>query len=375
MLRRFAPALLLAVLASCSSPADNSFLPDPPDARGTPVGPNGAFSATSSLAWSAATNEFVGQAPSGGALIAMNASTGALRPLDADAPLSVRLSADGTTVAYDAFEGGTDTLALRRLALAGGASDRVTYTLGLSPHAVAVSANGAAVAWSRQAIVEFEPGPIQVAYYPAPAAARAQPLPARAAADPIETRTLVEGTPVMFSPLGDELLHHPIGGPPQLLRWTYASGSSTPFALGLPAGARGNVLRWDAGGVKSLYAIGARELWRRDATAGTDVRLLFTPGDSIASATPVWSPDGAYAAVWTLEYLPIQLVTQARLYVASVTGPPTVAVVATGTEAPGAIAFSPDSRHVGYLFGTQVRVAAVPGAGAASGSVAALRAP
>ena len=113
MHRVIAPALLLATLASCSSPADNSFLPGLPDARGTPLGPAGAFSATSSLAWSAATNELVGQAPSGGgntgALIAMNAATGALRPLDADAPLSVRLSADGTVLLWDAFDGGGDS--------------------------------------------------------------------------------------------------------------------------------------------------------------------------------------------------------------------------------------------------------------------------
>lgn len=366
MHRLIAPALLLATLASCSSPADNSFLPDAPDARGTPLGPAGAFSATTSLAWSAATNELVGQAPSGGgntgALIAMNAATGALRPLDADAPLSVRVSADGSVLLWDAFDGGGDTLSLRRAFLGGAGDERVTYAVGLSPHAFAIAPSGNLLAWSRQSLFDLEPESIRVEVYPVPLA----PATARAAGVAALSATIEPGTPVLVSPGGDAVLYRPGSGVSTYARWSAPAGPSTPYTLGLPDNARGASLRWGAAGIQALYAVGARALWRRDADAGTDTPLMFTPGDSIAAQTPVWSPDGAKAALWTLEYLPIQQVTQARLYVVNSSGPVTAAVVAVGTEPPGAIAFSPDSKRVGYLFGTQVRVANVPGAAAAA---------
>lgn len=371
MLRLLPLALLLATLASCSSPADNSFLPDAPDARGTPLGPAGAFSATTSLAWSAATNELVGQAPSGGgntgALVAMNAATGALRPLDADAPLTVRLSSDGTVVLWDAFDGGGDTLSLRRATLGGGGDERVTYAVGLSPHAFAIAPSGSLVAWSRQSLFDIEPESIRVVAFPVPVdPARAAPARATTAAQGTQFATVEPGTPVLVSPGGDALLYRPGAGASSYARWSAVTRTSTPYALGLPDNARGASLRWGAAGIQALYAIGARALWRRDADAGTDTPLMFTPGDSIAAQTPVWSPDGAKAALWTLEYLPIQQVTQARLYVVNTSGPVTAAVVAIGTEPPGAIAFSPDSKRVAYLFGAQARVADVPGAAAAA---------
>ena len=195
---------------------------------------------------------------------------------------------------YDAFENGGDTLALRRVALAVASDFLVTYTLGLSPHAFAVSQAGEAIAWTRQSVFEVEPESIRVATFVSGTTAGTGPRALSAVASGPGS-----GIPVLFAPDPNQFLFHPGTSPSALEQWSSITGTSVPFALGLPAGARGTALRWDAGGVKALYAMGARELWMRNATAGSDTRLLLTPGDSLVASTPAWSPDGTRAAVWT----------------------------------------------------------------------------
>ncbi|NOT34782.1 MAG: hypothetical protein HOP12_11505 [Candidatus Eisenbacteria bacterium] len=347
MIRRFHPlllALIPLVVASCSKDADNSTLGPGFDDRGVALGAANLFAPQRALVWSAATNELVGVAGSAAgvgseALIAMSASSGAIRLLDAAPTGSLRLSEDGGFVYYESFVSDTgvagDRVELRRRPLGAGASQLVATCSGVCAHLFAISDDESRVAWSRLDS-EFDPESLRIVSQPSGA-----------------LESPGAGLPVAFAPDASALLYQTSSVASALQQWLASSGAGSPFDLGLPLGAAVASLDWSDQGVQVLYLQGAHELWLRNATAATTRRVLLAPGDSLLSAPIAWSRDGRKAALWALEQLEQQQQTVARLYVVDLVGTNS-RVVASGLTSQGAVAFSPDGSRIAQLFGGQL---------------------
>jgi hypothetical protein len=336
----FALALACAVaLASCSTTSDNSVGPPPFNPRGTAVGPDHVFNAASPLAWGT-SNEVVGFSSAtpaaGSGLLAIGMGSGVVRVLDPATPLAMAMSDDGAEVVYvaDLPPADGDSTVLRRLALAGGAATRVAACADGCFITFALSHDGNWVAWSGTGSDPLEPDTLRLV---------------ELATGDITTVGL--GAPVALAPDGSQMLYRPDPGSPALHMWTRAGGTDDSFDPGFPTGAGPAAWRWDAQGLRALYIEAPRKLHLTNPGLGTDTFTLLP--DDLDIRPPIWSPDGSHAAVWGSRLAPSQNYTEHNLYVVNLSSH-AVTDVASGSEAPGAVAFTVSATRVAYLYGERL---------------------
>lgn len=165
--------------------------------------------------------------------------------------------------------------------------------------------------------------------------------------------------PAVFSPTGAEILcRNPSGGPTGALIVELASGSARAVEAG-------GYVRWGSDGLRTFEGCapsGRPMFCVRDVDAGS-TRGLYAVDPMFLPGGAAWSPDGRAIALWELARCDdspsfICWPVRARLQIIDVTSG-NATVLASGTDIPGAMAFSPDSGRVAYVFGTMIHARSV----------------
>ena len=351
-MRSFIPALLILLLAGCSSDSDDPVSPPVTDARGVKVGVDHVFAANSSLAWSDMTAEVVGPASAtaaaGNGLLAMSTTSGATRVLDGNEPVSVTVSNDGHRAFYivDLPPAEGDSLTLRSVVIHGsGVPTRITACPEGSVMSYAVSADQNWVAW---AAGPGDPG-------------TADTLRLIDVATGAITLVGV-GSPIVLSPGGEYLLYQPTPGSPAMRLGVRANGNDSDYDNPVPIGAGAAAWRWDTnapGGLKAAYIIAPRDLFLARDIPGLPVLVYHAP-DDLDVIAPAWSPDGQRLAVWGSRPAANGNYTNHILFVADITSNNGVEV-AYGSQLPGGVALSGGGLKAAALFGEQLFLSDVHG--------------
>ena len=222
-MRSFLPALLILVLAGCSNDSNDPVAPPTTDARGVKVGADHAFAANASLAWSDMTGEVVGPASAtpaaGNGLLAMSTTSGAVRVLDGNEPVSVTVSNDGHRAFYivDLPPAEDDSVTLRSVVIHGsGVPARIAACPQGCVMSFAVSADQNWVAWAAGAGDPGTADTLRLTHVPTGA-----------------VTVVGVGAPVVLSPGGESLLYRPNPGSPAMRLWVRASGNDAEFDPGV----------------------------------------------------------------------------------------------------------------------------------------------
>jgi hypothetical protein len=238
------------------------------------------------LLWSSQTNELI--VPRSlltahhGELLAIHATSGAIRTLDSTGSIPLSLAPDGSAVYYAAISSDFATYFARRVALAAGSSPRTLRSCAaFCLHFIEPAPDGdrVAIGTTDDSLLIYQ---------------LSNGLSA----------PITEGFPRAFSPDGSRLLVSDFFAPLSDSRIvTLANGASQPAGLGLPDTVAGYKVRWSDTGLEILYiSSDRRHLYRRDATAGTTT-LIWTSADTLFGAPFAWSSSGARAALWSSRLL------------------------------------------------------------------------
>jgi hypothetical protein len=165
--------------------------------------------------------------------------------------------------------------------------------------------------------------------------------------------------PAVFSPTGAEILcTAKDGGPWGALIVDLSSGVGRMVTIG-------GLVHWGSEGLRSLEggrAAGTVVFSVKDVEVGT-TRVIHAVDPSFLAGGAEWSADGRVIAMWErarCDDAPSMVCYpfRSRLLVIDLDSG-TAAVLASGADSPGAIAFSSDSMRVAYVIGTTIHVRAV----------------
>ncbi len=265
------------------------------------------------------------------------------RVLDPATPLQLALSPDGATVysVVDLPPANGDSVVLRRRPVSGGAPEQLGAAPDGTPITFVLSLDGDWLAWARAGADPMDPGPLVLRHL--------------STGDTLEVGI---GTPEAIAPDGSQVLYRPDPASSALRWWDRAARTDSPFNpfFSTPAGPA--AWRWSGSDPSALWDHGSPAVsvvWTQfhNLGSGTTYLSVFQSADTIDVRPPFWSPDGSRAAVWTRRTS--RFATEHLLYVFDVFGA-LRAVVATGTDEPGAATFSSDASRIAQIFGERLFV-------------------
>jgi Tol biopolymer transport system component len=321
-----------ALSLSCQSPNPAEPSPTPTEDRGIPL-TSGVTVGGSELVWSKSGREIYYGTP--GSIRAVSVPDKSTRLLDArgwDWPYDLTLSSDGNYLYY------LMTSDILRINLTTQTSELViSHVREYSRYIVSPDNNHIAYVSSDSSLCVLD-------------------------LVTMVNRRMAVGEPRVFSPDGKEILYWQY---PTYYILSCESGATRSVSTDLSdqerVGIYSLLLRWDDRGIRIFYTgPTCRDYNVCNLTTGTTLRIWSATGTTLRIwsaaychfAPHAWSPDGKTIALWTSECV------QYSLHAIDIDAPRerTVASgnLASYPQADGWIAFSPDSRRIAYVLGSDI---------------------